>query len=151
MRAVDTWCAARTPTPELFGQIADPGATGYRPRHFAWKPFVSPREFDARLADCEFLVAHAGMGSIINALCAAKPIVVLPRRADLREHRNDHQLATAEQFADHPGVFVAADEAALPALLDRLVEGAGHSAAPASPFAEARLLDVLEDFIRGDA
>ena len=34
----------------------------------------------------------------------------MPRRADLGEHRNDHQLATVEKLSGRPGILVAADE-----------------------------------------
>lgn len=149
---MDEWVEARDDPPEVFGQIANPGPRGYQPRHFAWEPFVSPQEFSRRVETCDFLIAHAGMGSIINAQSVGKRIVILPRRAELREHRNDHQVATAEQFADRDGVWVARDEGALPALLDRLVaEGNAREIASVTPFAEPRLLAVLRHFIRGDS
>ena len=96
-----------------------------------------------------FVVAHAGMGSILSALSLGKSLVILPRREDLGEHRNDHQRATAERVAERPGVFVAADEAELPGLLDDLSDNARGRAA-LSPFAETRLIEVIGAFIRGD-
>ena len=49
-----------------------------------------------------------------------KPILVMPRRGDLRETRNDHQVATAERFLAQGRVAVAMTEGDLPAMLDRL-------------------------------
>ena len=43
----------------------------------------------------QVVIAHDEMGSIITALEMGKPIVVMPRRAELGEHRNDHQVAAA--------------------------------------------------------
>ena len=43
------------------------------------------------------IVAHAGMGTILTALETGKRLLVMPRRAALGEHRNDHQLATVSR------------------------------------------------------
>ena len=66
------------------------------------------------------IVAHAGMGTILTALEMGKPLLVMPRRAALGEHRNDHQLATAHRFAELGRVNVAFDETELPLRLDEL-------------------------------
>lgn len=94
VRAVDEWCGARG-RDDVFGQIADPGDTGYRPQHFDWVAHLPPEDYTTRFASARLIVAHAGMGSIITAMERGKPIVLMPRRADLGEHRNEHQLATA--------------------------------------------------------
>ena len=57
------------------------------------------------------------MGSILTALQYRKPIIIMPRRAALGEHRNDHQLATAKWLGNKSGIFVAEDETALLNLL----------------------------------
>jgi len=65
-----------------------------------------------------------------------RPLLIVPRRAALGEHRNDHQLATARRFAELGSVGVAFDEAELRAGLDgvdRLVARARidrHAPAP---------------------
>lgn len=147
VRAVDDWAGAN-PDAEVFGQITERGADSYVPRHFAWVARIGPHEYRAKVKAAEFLVAHAGMGSIITALRAAKPIVVMPRRGDLAETRNDHQLATAAKLATKPGIFVAATEADLPALLDAVRAGGGQlSAAVISPFAQADLVAALRRLI----
>jgi UDP-N-acetylglucosamine transferase subunit ALG13 len=52
------------------------------------------------------------MGTIISALVRQKPIIIFPRIASLGEHRNEHQLATAEKMKALGYVYVAqnADE-----------------------------------------
>ncbi|MFN3371679.1 MAG: glycosyltransferase [Sphingomonadaceae bacterium] len=117
VEAMDRWAGASGV--EVFAQ----GAGRYRPRHFELVHKLDPDSYRARVEAADFLVAHAGMGSIITALDCGKPIVVMPRRGHLNETRNDHQWATARQLASVPGILVAEDEAALPALLDRLVAG----------------------------
>ena len=114
-RAVDQW-AALNPQESIVGQIG-PGT--YLPTCFKHQAFVSPSEANALFSSADFIVAHAGMGSILSALRYRRPILIMPRRAALGEHRNDHQLATARWLGGRPGVHVAADERELLVLLDR--------------------------------
>lgn len=143
VRAVDEWAGARGRS-DVFAQI---GETDYRPRHIQWTAFIEPDEFRRRVAEAHVLVAHAGMGSILTALEAGKPVLVMPRRGDLRETRSDHQVATARRFHDLGKVAVAFDEGELPEKLDRLdsLSAAGRI----SPWASDRLIGALSTFIRG--
>ncbi|MDX2116370.1 MAG: glycosyltransferase [Planctomycetota bacterium] len=143
VRAVDDWAGARGRR-DVFAQI---GPTSYRPRHIEWTEFIEPEEFRRRVQEASVLVAHAGMGSILTALEAGKPILVMPRRGDLRETRNDHQIATARRFLDLGKVAVAFDEAELPAKLDQVEMQT--AAGKISPFASDRLLEAVRAFIRG--
>lgn len=119
VRAVDDW-AGRSGA-AVFAQIADPDP--YRPRHLDWVAHLDPAAFGDAVARAEAIVSHAGMGTIITAMTHAKPVLILPRRAELGEHRNDHQIATAHRFADRPNVSVVWDQDALPAALSSLCQG----------------------------
>jgi UDP-N-acetylglucosamine transferase subunit ALG13 len=116
VHAVDEW--ARHAPGQVFAQI---GLSDLRPKHMQWIRFLAPDSFLSRVRAAELLVAHAGMGSIITALEYGKPILVMPRRGDLGETRNDHQVATAQRFSGVGLVEVAFDEQELAARLDRLV------------------------------
>ncbi|MEM6487156.1 MAG: glycosyltransferase [Pseudomonadota bacterium] len=145
--AVDGWCADN-PKTRVFGQLGAMSEDDYRPAHFSWVEFLDPADFSQRLASAELIVAHAGMGSIISALSLAKPIVIMPRRAELGEHRNDHQMATARQMESRPGVHVAWRDEDLAPKLDGLVgAGAGARQNGIAPFADRRLTDGLRRFI----
>jgi len=89
VRVADTWAYLRG-RDDVFAQI---GPTEWRPSHIASVPFLETDECHRRIREASLVVAHAGMGSIITALELGKPIVVMPRRADLGEHRNDHHKA----------------------------------------------------------
>lgn len=115
VRSVDEWAGSRGRT-DVFAQI---GRTQYKPRHMEAVPFLSPSEFRQRVRAARFLVAHAGMGSIIAALEAGKPIIIMPKWARLGEHRNDHQIATAKRWGQKQGIIVAWDEKDLVIKLDR--------------------------------
>jgi UDP-N-acetylglucosamine transferase subunit ALG13 len=114
IRAVDEWARSRARS-DVFAQIA---SSSFRPGHIKFTQFVEPSEFNRLMRETRLIVAHAGMGSIISALELGKPLVVMPRRAEFRETRNDHQVGTAERFGAQGRIIVANDERDLPAKLD---------------------------------
>jgi UDP-N-acetylglucosamine transferase subunit ALG13 len=153
VRAVDAWAATRAGA-EVFGQISDPGPSGYRPKHFPWVADLDPAEFEARFGAATHIVAHAGMGTIIGALGAGKPLLVMPRRAHLGEQRNDHQFATVQRLCMRPGLagggIVAAFEADdVPGRIDALIARGTGEGAPIARFAEKRLTDAIRATILG--
>jgi UDP-N-acetylglucosamine transferase subunit ALG13 len=148
VRAVDEWAGARGRR-DIFGQIADPGPEGYRPRHFPFTDHITPDEFQQRYRDARLIVAHAGMGSLITAMTFGKPILVMPRRGHLNEHRNDHQFATAERLGNRPGVAVALDDAELATKLDALLTQADPAGVALPPFADERLIAAVRQAIMG--
>ena len=105
--AVDDWAGATGRGRDVFAQI---GHTSYVPRHIAWAPMIEGREFRQLFDRADLIVAHAGMGTILAALELERPLVVVPRRADLGEHRNDHQLATVARLAERGLINGANDE-----------------------------------------
>ncbi|TMO75857.1 glucuronosyltransferase [Pseudoalteromonas sp. S3785] len=60
--------------------------------------FLSSNEYKAKLDWCDIVIAHAGMGTIIQCLELNKKLIVVPRLAKFGEHRNDHQLDTISRF-----------------------------------------------------
>jgi UDP-N-acetylglucosamine transferase subunit ALG13 len=150
VRAVDDWYGQSDRSHVLFGQIADNGSDGYVPRNFDWVTRLSPADYAARATQADLIVSHAGMGSILTALNHGKPIVIMPRWAHLREHRNDHQLATVKQLRDRPGIHVAEDETQLGSVLDRvLAESGSPQVAPISALADSRFTDALRAVLTG--
>ena len=74
----------------------------------------------------------------------------MPRRAELGEHRNDHQRATAERFRDRKGIFVADDEETLVGRLDEFsASGWRIPGGSVGEFANADLIDAVRAFILG--
>jgi UDP-N-acetylglucosamine transferase subunit ALG13 len=75
-----------------------------------------------------------------------KPLLVMPRRADLGEHRNDHQFATARRFRELNQIMVAMDEGELLAQLGQL--SSVRPASGAERYASAQLLEAIGGFLR---
>ncbi len=89
----------------------------YRAKNIRTVDFLPPDEFNKLFGKARLIVAHAGMGTIISALRQRKPIIIFPRIAALGEHRNEHQLATAQKMKELGYVYVANDAEELKALL----------------------------------
>lgn len=135
VRCMDEW-AGRHKQTDVVAQI---GPSAYRPRHLRWQDFLDADQCRCLMGDADLIVAHAGMGSILTALELGRPIVVMPRRGDLREHRNDHQLATARHLQSREGVIVVHHEGDLLDRLERVDE-----LRAASRIARSASRDLLE-------
>ncbi|WP_280564954.1 glycosyltransferase [Chromohalobacter sp. 48-RD10] len=59
---------------------------------------LSVEKFEGYVKRSSFIISHVGMGNIITCLNNKKKGVFLPRLKNLGEHRNDHQLSTANMF-----------------------------------------------------
>ncbi len=147
IRTMDDWAGAHPATPVFF-QI---GKGAYEPRHGGFVRLMPVAAYREHLAAAALFVAHAGMGSIISAIQAGKPLVMLPRLRTMGEHNTDHQLATAATVGQRDGLYVAATEADLAPLIDRLLTDTGAPPAPIAPFASAELIDHVRAFIHGAA
>lgn len=138
--AVDDWAA--TAAVPVFAQTA---AGAYVPRHCEHADYIEPARADELFRKSDLIVSHAGMGSILTALKYRKRILILPRKASLGEHRNEHQLATARWLSRRPGVFVAEEAADIVRLLgSRQVLQGGDAI---SDYADPDLLAKLRDFV----
>lgn len=122
--AMDSWAAAHPEVP-VFGQIlkrtsvclGDP----YVPRHFEHAAEIDPATLARHVKAARIIVGHAGTGTLITAMTHGKPLVMMARRADLREVTNDHQLATARHLGGLAGVHLVETAQDLGDTLDQLL------------------------------
>ena len=117
VQAFDEWILTRPSDcqKEIVAQI---GYGRYLPKNCPYVRFLSPFDYRNTFERAQFVVAHAGMGTIITAVEFRKPLIVMPKRASLGEQRNDHQLATVREFRKLPFLQVADSEADLPEILN---------------------------------
>jgi len=141
VRVVDQWAvsAGRTDV------IAQVGHSSYVPSAIDARPFMSPDEFVRIQRSASLLVAHCGIGSMLSALEIGQPVLMMPRRHSLREHRNDHQIATARHLRTIPGVYIADNERELVESLNR--PDALFGAAPISVKAPTRFTGALQSIL----
>ena len=95
IRTVDEWAGARARN-DIFAQI---GPSKHQFKHIHTERFIDPTRFRNCVEAASLVIAHAGMGSIITALELESESSSCHVVRSLGEHRNDHQVATAKQFA----------------------------------------------------
>lgn len=118
IKEVDDW-SLDNKNIKIFAQI---GKSNYHPKNFSYTDFLNPDEYNAVFESSDYVVSHAGMGTIISCLLYHKPIIVMPRKANLLEHRNDHQISTCNRFRDKDGCYIAWDEKQLRSMLNNLTK-----------------------------
>lgn len=57
-------------------------------------------EFDKLISECDILITHGGVGSIISGLKNNKKVIAAARLKKYDEHTNDHQLQIIENFSN---------------------------------------------------
>lgn len=59
---------------------------------------ISIEEFDKLQDECDILITHGGVGSIIGALKKGKRVIAAARLKKYKEHTNDHQIQIVNNF-----------------------------------------------------
>jgi UDP-N-acetylglucosamine transferase subunit ALG13 len=145
IRVVDQ-LAPSWPDDKCFAQIGD---GKYEPVNMRFSRMLGTREFAEAVKASRLIIAHAGMGSVITAMEANKPIVILPRKMEFEEHTTDHQMATARWLSGRRGVYVAFEEADLSrAVADALSAGVSDKGELPSS-APAEFLTKIRNYIEG--
>jgi UDP-N-acetylglucosamine transferase subunit ALG13 len=144
---VDRWAPA-APEVRLMVQYG----TAHAPAHAAGTPFVGPDEFASTLDTAAAVVCSGGPGAIMETRAAGLRPIVVPRRAGLGEHVDDHQRRFADFMSTRDLVTLADDEAALDAALDALVSDPDAyriDQQDAAPPGIARIGSLIDDLVRG--
>lgn len=74
------------------------GSNKYEPKNSKFFKITSEKEIEELYENARIIVAHAGIGAIISARRHNKPIIIVPRRKDFKEHFDDHQIDTAREL-----------------------------------------------------
>ena len=114
VKAVDELKGQGVITEDVYAQIGD---GTYKPINLETRTYYSSVEFVKIISQARIVIAHAGMGTIIEATRQGKPIVVVPRQADLGEANTDHQFDTAEVLEREGKILVARETGDLPVKL----------------------------------
>ncbi|MBT0770543.1 hypothetical protein KIH74_16485 [Kineosporia sp. J2-2] len=75
----------------------------------------------SRMAAADVVITQGGPGGIIDCRSVGRLPIVVPRRHDLGEHVDDHQLAFARYMAGVGRIALADDEDTFRELIDRAV------------------------------
>lgn len=126
VKAVDDLVAEGIIVEPVFQQI---GYSMYVPTHCDHSQFVTALRMKELMWEADVVIAHGGPSSFVEAMTAGKVPVVVPRRHDLGEHVNDHQVDFVRIIAERQGGIVSVyDVTELPQAIERAREasrGAG--------------------------
>lgn len=143
LRAIDE-IAPMLPGQELIVQAS---LKSYTPENFKTVSYLKPADFDQYMEDADLVVSHAGMGTIITALERKKPLLVMPRLLKYGEHRNEHQLATAQKINSLNFIHVAFDENELREILLSTREKKLEILHHLGKFASDELINSLRSYV----
>ncbi len=124
------------------GVIAQVGNGKYIPKHMKIMDFCSPNEFSDLISKARLVISHAGVGTIIETVIQCKPIIVVPRCAELGEVDNDHQFNTAKQLETEGKILAAYEVSELP---DKLQQAKNF--VPAKEQVGQKIIRVVEAFL----
>jgi UDP-N-acetylglucosamine transferase subunit ALG13 len=124
--------------------LVQKGNSPYTLRRCPSVPFLSYAEMRSALKSAEIIIAHAGVGTLLQCLRLNKIPILFPRSASLGEHVDDHQIEFARIMEEHKKALVAYDGEQLWRIVqDYQAHSEGLSGAGSSNDA-ARLCDYLK-------
>ena len=113
VRWIDTWASERD------ARVIAQYGTAAPPQHVDGSALLRAEELTRLMARASVVVCHGGPGTIAAARDAGHVPIVVPRRPDLGEHVDDHQLRFVARLAAAGAVHAPSTEAELRELLDR--------------------------------
>ena len=117
IKAIDNAIKFRIIKEPVFAQI---GKTDFKPEYMQYAKMLNGNEFNEKISVADYIISHAGVGSIITALDNKKPLLVMPRLRKFKEHVNNHQIALAQKFEQLGHILVAYNIHELPDKLEQL-------------------------------
>lgn len=89
--------------------VVQAGLTKYESKNMEIMDLVPRDEFDKLISECDLLITHGGVGSILTGINKGKKVIAVPRLAKYKEHGNDHQLQIVENFSKRKYIIAVKD------------------------------------------
>ena len=80
--------------------VAQVGTTKYNSDLIEMFDLIPVDKFDELMNECDILITHGGVGSILSGLKNNKVVIAAARLKKYKEHVNDHQLEIIENFSN---------------------------------------------------
>lgn len=80
--------------------VVQAGFTKYETDKMEIHQVLDKDKLEKLMKTCDILIAHGGIGTILNGLKEGKPVIAASRLAKYGEHVNDHQAQIVGEFAD---------------------------------------------------
>ena len=78
--------------------VAQIGTTKYNSDLMETFDLIPTDKFNELMSECDILITHGGVGSILAGLKENKKVIAAARLSKYKEHVNDHQLEIIDKF-----------------------------------------------------
>ncbi len=89
--------------------VVQAGCTKYKSKNMEIFDLIPRDEFDKYISECDLLITHGGVGSILTGINHGKKVIAVPRLAKYNEHGNDHQLQIVDNFSERKYILAVKD------------------------------------------
>jgi len=79
--------------------VVQAGCTKYESKDMEIFDLIDRDKFADLIKECDLLITHGGVGSILTGLKNNKKVIAAPRLKEYGEHTNNHQLEIIEKFS----------------------------------------------------
>lgn len=79
--------------------VAQLGTTKYESDLMETFDLIPNDRFNELISECDLLITHGGVGSILEGLKHNKKVIAAARLSKYKEHVNDHQLQIIKKFS----------------------------------------------------
>ena len=100
--------------------IVQAGCTKFKSKYMKIFDLMPMDEFDKLLKDCDLLITHGGVGTIVGALKHNKKVIAVARLKKYGEHTNDHQIQLIDNFTEEDYIIGLTDFDSLDDALERV-------------------------------
>ncbi|MBR1416848.1 MAG: hypothetical protein IJ572_03425 [Bacilli bacterium] len=79
--------------------VAQIGSTKYSSENMQIFKYMEREDLLDYIENSEYIICHAGVGTIIDSLNRNKRVIAVPRLKKYKEHVNDHQIEIVKEFS----------------------------------------------------
>lgn len=123
--------------------IVQAGYTDYISENMEILKMIPMEEFDKYIKECDLLITHAGVGSIMTGLSNNKKVIAAARLKEYNEHTNDHQIQIATEFSKE-GYIIYLDDFDN---LDKALEKVKTFKPKKFKYNNKNFINIIENFI----
>ena len=102
---VDKW--AETSEEEVIMQT---GFTDFKPKNAKWKKMMTACEMQDYFNNARIVITHGGPSSFMPLVLKGEIPIVVPRKFELCEHVNNHQVIFCNEFQKKYGGIIVIDD-----------------------------------------
>lgn len=126
--------------------IVQAGHTKYESKNMEIFDLIPTDEFNELIKKSSLVITHGGVGNILSAIKAGKPVIAAARLKKYKEHTNDHQKQIIDEFVEQGYILELRDFNKL----GKMIEKAKTFKAKKFKSNTVNMVNLIEDYIESD-